>query len=90
MRYISLLVQTVLFLLTLTFVLLNTSMVTVNYGFGQWTTPLPWLLLLMLAVGVVFGALAMSGSWWRAARKAAQLEKNCQTLRSSTSESSEL
>ncbi len=75
MRYVLLLVELVLFALVLCFVLLNKGVVTVHYFLGQWTTALPWLLLLTLFVGMLLGALAMCGPWYRATRKVASLKR---------------
>jgi uncharacterized integral membrane protein len=76
MRYLSLSLRVVLFLLLLGFALKNDQPVVLRYFFGyEWQTSLVVALLCFFAAGVVIGLLAMLGSLLRHRRELAAVRR---------------
>ncbi len=77
MRILSWFLRLVLFLLLFGLALNNLEPVTLHLLFGtQWRTPMIVLLLLVFALGVVLGVLALLPSWMRHRRRGAQRQDN--------------
>lgn len=81
MRYISWLIQMLLFIILLGFALKNGQPVTLHYFFGyEWQSSLVILLLLFFAVGAVLGIMATLSIWFRQRREIANLKRELNEL----------
>lgn len=82
MRYLSWAVKGALFLLILSFAVVNTDPVTVRYYLGhQWQAPLVLVLLVALCLGAALGLLVGLVQTLRLRRRIAALERELQALR---------
>jgi len=82
MRYVSAFLKVLLFLVILSFALVNTDPVTVRYYLGvRWEAPLVAVLLLTLATGVLLGLLAALAQFVRLRRRIARLERELKAAR---------
>jgi putative membrane protein len=76
MRYISWLLQMLVFIVLLGFALKNGQPVTLHYFFGyEWQSSLVIALLLFFTVGVALGILATLSIWFRQRREIARLKR---------------
>jgi putative membrane protein len=76
MRYISWLLQMLVFIVMLGFALKNGQPVTLHYFFGyEWQSSLVIALLLFFTVGVALGILATLSIWFRQRREIARLKR---------------
>ena len=77
MRYITWLLQAVLFLVLLGFTIKNDQPTTLRYFFGyEWQAPLVLVLLAFFAIGAVVGVFAMLGSVLRLRREISRLKRD--------------
>lgn len=82
MRYLMLIVKVVLFLLILSFAIVNTDPVTVRYYLGyQWEAPLVVVLLVAVCAGVLVGLLAGLFQALRLRREIAVLKRELSAVR---------
>jgi len=82
MRYVSAFLKVLLFLVILSFALVNTDPVTVRYYLGvRWEAPLVAVLLLTLSTGVLLGLLAALAQFVRLRRRIARLERELKAAR---------
>jgi putative membrane protein len=82
MRYVSAFLKASLFVVILSFALVNTDPVTVRYYLGmRWEAPLVAVLLLALAIGVLLGLLAALTQFVRLRRRIARLERELKAAR---------
>lgn len=74
MRLLALILKIVLFLLLLGFAAKNSEPVVVRYFLGlEWQAPLSLVLLIVLALGILFGLFASSRHLFRLRREIARL-----------------
>jgi putative membrane protein len=82
MRYVSAFLKASLFVVILSFALVNTDPVTVRYYLGmRWEAPLVAVLLLALAIGVLLGLLAALTQFVKLRRRIARLERELKAAR---------
>jgi putative membrane protein len=82
MSYVSAFLKASLFVVILSFALVNTYPVTVRYYLGmRWEAPLVAVLLLALAIGVLLGLLAALTQFVRLRRRIARLERELKAAR---------
>jgi uncharacterized integral membrane protein len=82
MRYLSWVAKGALFLLILSFAVVNTDPVTVRYYLGQqWQAPLVLVLLVALCAGAALGLLVGLVQALKLRRRIAALERELQVLR---------
>ena len=88
MRYISYLFWIIIILLGISFVVLNSRTVLINYYIGEAHVYLPLLLLLELVIGAIIGVLAMlpsvlrnKNSLRKCRQKVKHLEEEIKNLR---------
>jgi len=82
MRYISWLVQMLVFVVLLGFALKNGQPVTLHYFFGyEWQSSLVIALLLFFSVGAGLGILATLDIWFRQRREISRLRREISDIR---------
>lgn len=82
MRYISWLLQMLIFIILLGFALKNGQPVTLHYFFGyEWQSTLVIVSLLFFAVGAGLGILATLGIWFRQRREISRLKREISDIR---------
>lgn len=82
MRYVSAFLKASLFVVILSFALVNTDPVTVRYYLGmRWEAPLVAVLLIALAIGVLLGLLAALTQFVKLRRRIARLERELKAAR---------
>jgi len=82
MRYISWLVQMLVFIVLLGFALKNGQPVTLHYFFGyEWQSSLVIALLLFFSVGAGLGILATLDIWFRQRREISRLRREISDIR---------
>ena len=76
MRYLSLFLKIVLFILLLGFAVKNSDVVTLHYFFGyEWQSSLALVILVTFAIGLMVGLLACSWRLLRSHRELRQLRR---------------
>ncbi|MDR1887955.1 MAG: LapA family protein [Zoogloeaceae bacterium] len=76
-----------LFLFLFLFALKNTTIVSLAFFFGQvWKAPLALMLLAFFAAGSLLGALAMTGSLFKARREVARLKTEIERANAAASD----
>jgi len=81
-RYISWLLQMLIFIILLGFALKNGQPVTLHYFFGyEWQSTLVIVSLLFFAVGAGLGILATLGIWFRQRREISRLKREISDIR---------
>ena len=84
MRYLSWIIKLALFILILSFALVNTDSVTVRYYFDyRWEAPLVLVLLVTVCIGAVAGVLVGLLQMLRLRREIAALRRELDAARSS-------
>jgi len=82
MRYISWLIQMLVFIVLLGFALKNGQPVTLHYFFGyEWQSSLVIALLLFFSVGAGLGILATLDIWFRQRREISRLRREISDIR---------
>ncbi len=82
MRYLSWIIKLALFILILSFALVNTDPVTVRYYFGyRWEAPLVLVLLVTVGIGAVAGVLVGLLQMLRLRREIAALKRELDAAR---------
>ena len=82
MRYLSWIIKLALFILILSFALVNTDSVTVRYYFDyRWEAPLVLVLLVTVCIGAVAGVLVGLLQMLRLRREIAALKRELGTTR---------
>ena len=85
MRILTWAIRVALFVLLLAFAAKNTDPVALRFYFGLvWQAPLVALLLAFFAAGIVFGLVAMLGSFFSQRREIARLERQMQARESNS------
>lgn len=74
-RLVDLITIIIIVILGLSFAMLNTAEVQLNYYFGVTSTPLSLLLVIMLLVGAILGALSTFGILLRQRAEIARLRR---------------
>ena len=83
MRYLSWIIKLALFILILSFALVNTDSVTVRYYFDyRWEAPLVLVLLVTVCIGAVAGVLVGLLQMLRLRREIAALKRKLDAARS--------
>lgn len=77
-RVIRLTILLIVFVASLSFAVLNTQSVELDYYFGAWHIPLALLIGIAIVVGAVLGILASVGMILKSKRETARLRKEVQ------------
>ncbi|HEX7455392.1 MAG TPA: LapA family protein [Gallionella sp.] len=91
MRYISWLIQMLVFIVLLGFALKNGQPVTLHYFFGyEWQSSLVIALLLFFTMGTGLGILATLGIWFRQRREISRLKREISDIKKLTGNSEDI